>query len=104
MPKHHELCTRLENAATRGNLNKVLWMTHCHFEKLLREGHCEGKILEHAKNPKNPLVKVHISWKNACEGVNPQKLQEYIEGKIITMPNFAFKLYIMACRAQQKNS
>ncbi|MBQ3146040.1 MAG: hypothetical protein IJB90_05805 [Clostridia bacterium] len=101
MPKHHELCTRLENAAKRGDLKKTLWMTPCHYSKFIYEGGCDGKIIKESQSPKNPLIKVCISWENACEGVEPQKLQKYIEGEIATMTSFAFKLYILACRAQQ---
>lgn len=99
MPKHHELCTRLENAAKRGELEKTLWMTHCHFEKFIREGRCEGKILDNSK--RNNLIKVTISWKNACKSIESKTLQEYIDNEDLAMPSFGFKLYIIATRAQQ---
>lgn len=103
MPKHNELCTRLENAAAKGDFEKSLWMTRCHYYKLLFEGGCDGEIIKKSKNSKNALVKVCISWKNALEGVDSEKLQEYIEDEtaIVTIKPFALKLHIIAYRAQR---
>ena len=97
--RFEKLCSGLENTAKTGRYEKEVTTFLSYLNKLRSDGF-EIEILSRSQKH-NGLVTFKVSWQNACKNVSPLTLEHYIYGNIDAMPSPAFRLCVLAHRANR---
>ena len=105
LTRYEKVRSILNKTAKSGKFETYITGYKSYISRLRREGlEAEEKETDRRSNRhSDDLIKIKVSWKNACKDINPKTLEIYINDDSLLMPNLAFKLHIIACRTSKYN-